>query len=178
MNAWTIRPATPDDIPAITANYRREVETGVATFELVPPDAADMADRMQRIVDGGFPYLVAERDGAFLGNAYAGPYRTRPAYSWTVEDSIYLAPEAQGIGLGRALLAAIIEESASRGFRQMVAVITGAEPPVSVRLHAALGFVEAGTLRSVGYKFGRWLDTVTMVRPLGIGDGSPPTPRP
>ena len=128
-----------------------------------------MARRQDALLAGGFPYLVAEDDGGILGYAYAGPYRARPAYRFTVEDSVYIAPEAQRHGLGRLLLERLITESEARGYRQMIAVIGDSAPDASIALHAALGFRLIGTFAAVGFKFDRWLDTVLMQRPLGHG---------
>ena len=164
-----IRPATPADIAAITRIYTHAVERGTASFELTPPDEAEMQRRMQDLLAGGFPYIVAEADGAPAGYAYAALYRTRPAYRFTLEDSIYIAPDRQGRGVGRALLTALIEASTVRGFRQMIAVIGDSEQAASIALHAALGFAYVGTLPNTGFKFGRWLDTVLMQRALGFG---------
>src|SRR6478609_2645884 len=169
-----IRPAALADIPAITRIYAHAVEHGTASFELAPPDEAEMTRRMQALLDGKFPYLAAELDGRVAGYAYAGLYRTRPAYRFTLEDSVYVAPEAQRRGIGRALLAALIEASAARGFRQMIAVIGDSEQAASIALHAALGFAPIGTFANVGFKFGRWLDTVLMQRALGPGGSAPP----
>jgi L-amino acid N-acyltransferase YncA len=169
-----IRPATPADIPAITRIYAHAVEHGTASFELTPPGEAEMAQRMQYLLDGRFPYLAAEVDGKIAGYAYAALYRTRPAYGFTVEDSVYVAPDAQRRGVGRALLAALIEASEARGFRQMIAIIGDSEQTASVALHAALGFAPVGTFSNIGYKFGRWLDTVLMQRPLGPASTTPP----
>jgi phosphinothricin acetyltransferase len=130
---------------------------------------------MQHLLDGKFPYLAAEIDGAVAGYAYAALYRTRPAYRFTVEDSVYVAPDMQNRGIGRALLAALIEAATARGFRQMIAVIGDSEQAASIALHAALGFVPIGTFPNIGFKFGRWLDTVLMQRPLGPGSTAPPT---
>src|SRR6185295_13179436 len=124
---------------------------------------------------GGYPYLVAETNGAVAGYGYAGPYRTRPAYQWTVEDSVYIAPDAHRQGIGRALLERLITESVQRGFRQMIAVIGDSAHVGSIELHRALGFAMIGTLISVGFKHGRWLDSVLMQRALGPGDGTNPT---
>jgi phosphinothricin acetyltransferase len=175
MPAPTIRPATLADIPAITAIYAHAVRHGTASFELEAPDETEMKRRMSSLCDGGFPYLAAEERGTLLGYAYAGLYRTRPAYRFSLEDSIYIAPDRQGRGIGRVLLDALIEESAALGFRQMIAVI-GDSPTqaASVALHRAAGFAMVGTLDSVGYKFDRWLDTVLMQRALGEGADSPP----
>ena len=169
-----IRPAALADIPAIARIYAHAVEHGTASFELAPPDEAEMTRRMQALLDGKFPYLAAELDGRVAGYAYAGLYRTRPAYRFTLEDSVYVAPEAQGRSVGRALLAALIETAAARGFRQMIAVIGDSEQTASIALHAALGFAYIGTLPSTGFKFGRWLDTVLMQRALGPGSTAVP----
>ena len=170
-----IRPATAADLAAVTAIYAEAVLTGTATFELQPPDRAEMLRRFAALSAGGFPYLVAEQHGDIAGYAYAGPYRARPAYRHTVEDSIYLAPTAQGRGLGRALLARLIEETARRGFRQMIAVIGDSANTASIRIHAHAGFALIGTHPNVGLKFGRWLDTVMMQRALGEGAATIPT---
>jgi len=169
-----IRPAALADIPAITRIYAHAVEHGTASFELAPPDEAEMTRRMHALLDGKFPYLAAELDGRVAGYAYAGLYRTRPAYRFTLEDSVYVAPEAQRRSVGRALLAALIETAATRGFRQMIAVIGDSEQTASIALHAALGFAYIGTLPSTGFKFGRWLDTVLMQRALGPGSTAVP----
>jgi phosphinothricin acetyltransferase len=171
----TIRPALAADIPAIAAIYAHAVLHGTASFELDPPDAPEMTRRQAALVDGGYPYLVAERDGVLLGYAYAGPYRPRPAYRSTVEDSVYVSPSAQGQGVGRALLGALIDACERSDFRLMVAVIGDAESRASIRLHESLGFSSVGALEPVGYKHGRWLATVLMQRVLGPGAGAPPT---
>jgi len=167
MTQPLIRSAAPQDIPAITDIYGRSVETATASFELEPPDPAEMERRYRALVDGGFPYLVAEADGRVAGYAYAAPYRPRPAYRFTVEDTVYIAPDMQRRGLGIALLNAVVRESAARGFRQMVAVIGDSPMQAgSIALHAAVGFVEVGRMPDVGFKFDRWLDTVLMQRAL------------
>ena len=171
-----IRPSEPADIAAITGIYADAVVHGTASFELEPPTEQEMACRRSTLVDGGFPYLVAERDGALLGYAYAGPYRTRPAYRFTVEDSVYVAHSAQGAGVGRALLSALIDAAEARGFRLMVAVIGDKASTGSIRLHEALGFDHVGVLEPVGYKHGRWLASVLMQRVLGDGAVTPPGP--
>jgi phosphinothricin acetyltransferase len=168
-----IRPCTASDIPAVAAIYRHAVETGTASFEIEPPDDAEMERRREALLTGNHPYLVAEHDGAIVGYAYAGLYRARPAYRSTVENSVYVREGEHGRGIGRALLAALIEEAGARDFRQMIAVIGDSANTPSIRLHAALGFEPVGTLRSVGWKHGRWLDTVLMQRALGPGDGAP-----
>jgi phosphinothricin acetyltransferase len=170
----TIRGSELRDIPAVTRIYRREVIGGSASFEIEPPDEAEMARRREAIVAAGCPYLVAEADGIVLGYAYAGPYRPRRAYRFTVENSVYVDAVARGRGVGRRLLAALVEAATAAGFRQMVAVIGDKENRASIALHTALGFVPAGVLRSVGWKHGHWLDSVLMQRPLGPGDAAPP----
>lgn len=169
-----IRPAAPADIAAITRIYAAAVKDGTATFEIDPPDQAEMARRHAELASGGYPYLVAERSGLIAGYAYAGTYRARPAYRWSVEDSIYIAPEFYRLGIGSALLARLIAEAEQRGFRQMIAVIGDSAQVPSIAVHAKAGFAHIGTLRSVGFKHGRWLDTVLMQRPLGNGDVAPP----
>ena len=170
----SIRAASQADIPAITRIYADAVERGTASFELEPPSEAEMTRRMQELTDNGFPYLAADVDGTLAGYAYAGPYRARPAYRFTVENSVYVAPEAQGRGVGRALLKALIEAAERSGYRQMIAVIGDSGQTASIALHAALGFAYVGTLPHVGFKFGRWLDTVLMQRSLGSGSTSAP----
>jgi L-amino acid N-acyltransferase YncA len=169
-----LRPCEPGDVPQITAIYAHAVRHGRASFELEPPDRTEMERRRDALVGAGYPYLVAEVGRAVLGYAYAGAYRPRPAYSGTVENSVYVAAAHQGRGLGRLLLARLIEEAERRGLRQMVAVIGDSANLASIRLHESLGFTHVGTLRSVGWKHERWLDTVLMQRALGIGDGAPP----
>jgi phosphinothricin acetyltransferase len=170
-----IRPSADTDIPAITTIYAHAVTHGTASFELDPPSEAEMARRRAAILEGGYPYLVAERGGKLLGYAYAGAYRTRPAYRSTVEDSIYVAPSAQGQGVGRALLLALIEACEALDFRLMVAVIGDEASHGSIGLHRSLGFEPAGILKGIGYKHGRWLSSVLMQRPLGRGTAEPPT---
>lgn len=173
--AYLLRPAERADLPAITAIYAEEVRTGTATYELVPPDEAAMAQRFGDLKAKHFPYLVAEeKGGRLLGYAYAGGYRPRPAYNWLVEDSIYLAPEARGRGVGTALLTRLIEECERLGFRQMLAVIGDAGNHGSIGVHRKLGFKMIGTMPATGLKFGRWIDTVLMQRPLGEDTGTIP----
>jgi phosphinothricin acetyltransferase len=169
-----IRPATPADSPAITRIYAHAVTRGTASFELEPPDEAEMTRRMEALLDGKFPYLVAEVDGAVAGYAYAGLYRTRPAYRFTIENSVYVAPDMHKRGIGKELLDVLIEASAARGFRQMVAVIGDSNQAASIALHRACGFEMVGPLKDVGFKFGRWLDTILMQRALGDGAKTPP----
>jgi phosphinothricin acetyltransferase len=172
--AIAVRDAAAADAPLLQAIYAHHVLHGLASFEEVPPDAAEMDRRRAEVQARGLPYLVVESDGRARGFAYAGPYRSRPAYRHTVEDSVYVAPDAAGRGLGRAALAAVIERCSARGLRQMVAVIGDSGNAASIGLHRALGFAEAGLLRSVGFKHGRWVDSVLMQRPLGPGDTIPP----
>jgi L-amino acid N-acyltransferase YncA len=169
-----IRAATAADIHAITAIYDHAVRHGTASFELEPPDAAEMTRRRQALVEAGYPYVVAEADGALAGYAYAGPYRPRPAYRWSVEDSVYVAPEMQRRGIGAALLERLIAEAEQRGYRQMIAVIGDSAQMPSIELHRAAGFRPIGTIEHVGFKLGRWLDTVLMQRALGPGAAAPP----
>ncbi|HMA56872.1 MAG TPA: GNAT family N-acetyltransferase [Pseudolabrys sp.] len=170
----TIRPATPADIPAITRIYAHAVERGTASFELTPPDQAEMARRFGELTTNNFPYLAALVDGALAGYAYAGPYRARPAYRFTVENSIYVAPDRQRHGVGKALLEALIDVCTERGFRLMVAVIGDSNQTASIRLHEAAGFKHVGVFENIGYKFDRWLDSVLMQRALGPGASTPP----
>jgi len=165
-----IRTASPTDVPAIAAIYRPAVEHGTASFELEPPDEAEMRRRFDAITSAGYPYIVAEQDGRVVGYAYVAHYRVRPAYRFSVENSVYVAPDAHGSGIGSALLAELIEQATARGFRQMIAVIGDSRQFASIALHRAAGFTFCGTIHSVGYKFGRWLDSVIMQRPLGDGD--------
>jgi L-amino acid N-acyltransferase YncA len=172
----TLRAADPSDIPAITAIYRDSVLNGTASYELTPPGEAEMAQRFAAIVEKRYPYLAAvDEAGALIGYAYASAFRTRPAYRWMVEDSIYLAPEARGRGVGRLLLDQLVAQCEALGFRQMIAVIGGAHP-ASVGLHRAAGFEEIGRIKGSGHKQGRWLDTILMQKALGEGDGTEPDP--
>jgi len=169
-----IRAATPADLVAVTAIYDHAVRHGTASFELAPPDTSEMARRRQALVDAGYPYLVAEIDGVIAGYAYAGPYRARPAYRWSVEDSIYVAPRMHRRGVGAALLGRLIADAEQSGFRQMIAVIGDSSQAPSIALHRAAGFRTIGTIENVGFKFGRWLDSVLMQRALGPGATKPP----
>lgn len=169
-----IRPSQPGDLPAICAIYAHHVSYGLATFEEEPPDVAELGRRRAELLARGLPHLVAELDGAVVGYAYAGPYRPRPAYRNTVEDSVYIAPERTGRGVGRALLSQLIDACEAAGYRQMVAVIGDSANTPSIGLHAALGFRQVGVFTSVGFKLRRWVDTVLMQRPLGPGDGELP----
>ena len=175
MTPLCIRPAAAGDVPAITRIYAHAVEYGTASFEIEPPDEAEMARRLRTMLDNNYPYLVAERAGAIAGYAYANAYRPRPAYRWSVEDSIYVAPDMQGQRIGSQLLARLIAEAEQRGFRQMIAVIGDSAQAPSIAVHAHAGFTHIGTLRAVGFKLGRWLDTVLMQRALGSGAAALPS---
>ena len=169
-----IRPARPDDCAEIAAIYAHHVLHGTASYETEPPDAAEIARWMERVLGHGWPWLIAEApDGQMLGYAYATQFRDRAAYRFVCEDSIYIRNEARGQGVGTALLGALLESCTAAGFRQMVAVIGGAEP-ASEALHARLGFTLAGRLAGIGRKHGRWLDTLYMQRALGPGSAEPP----
>jgi phosphinothricin acetyltransferase len=171
---FRLRSCEAADIPAITAIYAPEVLHGTASFETDPPDLAEMSRRREALLAGNYPYLVAEAPGGMIaGYAYAGLYRVRLAYHATVENSVYVHSDMHGRGIGRALLEEVIVQSAARGYRQMVAVIGDSANAASIALHRASGFEMVGTLRSVGWKHGRWLDTVLMQRALGAGDTTP-----
>ena len=169
-----IRAATIADIPAIAAIYGAAVTSGTASFELQAPDASEMQRRWQTITSGGFPYLVAEQAGVVQGYAYVSQYRPRPAYRFSVENSIYVSVDAHRAGVGRQLLATLIEAATAKGYRQMIAVIGDSGQSASIGLHRRAGFTFAGTIHAVGYKHGRWLDSVLMQRALGPGDREPP----
>lgn len=172
-----IRAAAPADLPAIAAIYDHAVRTGTATFELDPPDLAEMTRRYATLAASGYPYLVAIMEDVVTGYAYAGPYRPRPAYRFTVENSIYLAPHMQGRRIGTRLLQQLIEDCEAHGFRQMIAVIGDSANAASIALHVRTGFNMIGTLPNVGFKFGGWLDSVLMQRALGEGSASVPVDR-
>ncbi len=170
-----VRPASLADVGAIQAIYAHHVLHGLASFEVDPPSPDEMRRRFEASTRAGYAYLVAEDDGGVvLGYAYASAYRTRPAYRHTVEDSVYVAAQAIGRGIGRQLLLRLIADSEALGYRQMLAVIGDSANAASIGLHRACGFAQVGTLRSVGFKFGRWVDSVLMQRALGDGDQSPP----
>jgi phosphinothricin acetyltransferase len=172
-----IRNVRESDLADITGIYADAVRHGTASYELEPPSLDEMLKRFQALATGGFPYLVAELDGAVAGYAYAGPFRPRPAYRFVVEDSVYVAPDAKGRGVGRALLMRLIEEARTLGFRQMIAVIGDGRPDsASVKLHEALGFCHSGRLEGSGFKHGRWLDTVFMQLAMNGGATSLPDP--
>lgn len=171
-----IADATEADMAAVRDIYAHHVETGVASFEETAPDLAEMIQRRATILAKGLPYLVATCNGRVTGFAYAGPFRPRSAYRYTVEDSIYVDPESTGLGLGRMLLNALVERCTALGYRQMVAVIGGGQENArSVALHSKLGFNQVALLPSAGFKFGSWHDTLIMQRALGKGDSDIPT---
>src|SRR5215204_1676457 len=169
-----IRPSRDDDIAAITGIYGYHVLHGLASFEEVPPPAEEIGRRRADIVGRSLPYLVAERGGRVVGYCYAGPFRPRIGYRFKLEDSIYIDPAEVGRGIGRALLTPVLARCTELGYRQMVAVIGGRETVASIRLHQALGFREIGIIEAVGFKFGRWIDSVLMQRALGEGSATLP----
>ena len=170
----TIRPSHDNDVPAIAAIYAHHVQHGVASFEEMPPSVEEMVSRRAAILERALPYLVAEREGRVIGYCYAGPYRTRSGYRFSLEDSIYVNAEETGRGVGRLLLRPLLEQCSALGYRQMIAVIGGSETLPSIKLHQALGFSHIGVLPAIGFKFGRWIDTVLMQRALGPGSSLPP----
>jgi phosphinothricin acetyltransferase len=172
-----IRSATAADAPAVSSIYAYHVAHGTASFDTEPRSEAEMAAKIADCAARGWPFLVAETGGEVVGYAYATQFRDRPAYRWACENSIYIAPAAIGRGIGGRLLAALIEAAEQAGFRQMIAVVGGAEP-ASIALHRKAGFREAGRMKSVGRKHGRWLDTVYLQLPLGPGDTEPPEVEP
>jgi phosphinothricin acetyltransferase len=174
MTTPALRPATAADVAAIAAIYRPAVLAGTASFEVEPPDETEMLRRFTAITGAGYPYLVAVLDGQVVGYAYASAYRARPAYRFTVENSVYVAAEVQGQGIGALLLQALIDAATSKGYRLMVAVIGDSRNAASIALHRSAGFTFCGTIHSVGYKLDRWLDSVIMELRLGEGDKSTP----
>lgn len=175
--APVLRACVEADLAAVHEIYRVEVLEGTASFELEPPDLATIRQRFETIREAGLPYLVAEIDGRVAGYAYAGVYRPRPAYRFTVEDSVYVAPWARRRGSARALLDAVIADATAAGRCQMIAIIGDSAHVASIGLHRQAGFRMVGTLENVGWKFGRWLDTVIMQRPLGEGAAPLPVER-
>jgi L-amino acid N-acyltransferase YncA len=174
MSSLEIRPAVAADLSSITKTYEHAVRFGTATFELIPPDLAEMTRRFETLIDGGFPYIVAAIEGRVVGYAYAGAYRPRPAYRFTVENSVYLQPAIHRRGIGQQLLQRLIAECEARGFRQMIAVIGDSANAASIGVHSRCGFQMIGTHPYVGFKFGRWPDTVMMQRALGEGGTTVP----
>jgi len=175
--ALTIRPSTPADLPAITAIYAWNVTNGTGTFELEAPDQAEMTRRRDDVLAKGLPWLVAERDGTVLGYAYANLFRPRRAYRFCLEDSIYLANEARGQGVGKVLLAELLGRCEAAGARQMLAVIGDSANAGSIGVHRALGFEHVGVMKSAGWKFDDWRDVVIMQKALGPGDATVPQDR-
>ena len=179
MPPLTIRPSAAADLPAITRIYGHAIVHGTGTFETDAPDEAEMARRRDDVLSKGLPWLVAERDGRVLGYAYANHFRPRRAYRFCLEDSIYLADEAKGQGLGKLLLAELLARCEAAGARQMLAVIGDSANAGSIGVHRALGFEQIGLLSAAGWKFERWLDVVMMQKSLGLGqhcapvDGAP-----
>jgi L-amino acid N-acyltransferase YncA len=174
MSSLEIRPAAEADLPFITEIYDHAVRYGTATFELIPPDLAEMTRRFSALREGGFPYFAAALEGRVVGYAYAGAYRPRPAYRFTVENSVYLQPAIHRRGIGLQLMQKLIAECETRGYRQMIAVIGDSANAGSIGMHARCGFQMIGTHPDVGFKFGRWLDTVMMQRSLGAGGTTVP----
>ena len=169
-----IRPASLQDLPAVQSIYAYHVLHGLASFEEEPPPLEEMQRRYRDVTGQGLPYLAAEDKGEILGYGYCTLYRTRSAYRYTLEDSIYVKEGHQGKGIGKGVLAELIARCEALNYRQMIAVIGDSANAGSIKLHASLGFVRAGMLRSSGFKFGRWVDSVYMQRPLGTGDGAKP----
>jgi L-amino acid N-acyltransferase YncA len=173
MSDILIRPSTPGDLAAVSAIYAWNVAHGTGTFEIEAPDQAEMERRRADVVGKGLPWLVVERGGTVLGYAYANQFRPRPAYRFCLEDSVYLAPEAVGLGLGRLLLAELLARCEAAGARQMLAVIGDSGNAGSIGVHRRLGFAHTGTIKAAGRKFDRWLDVVVMQKSLGAGDTTP-----
>jgi L-amino acid N-acyltransferase YncA len=176
-HSTAIRTADKRDATAIANIYAEHVRTGTASFDTVPRSVADTEHKIEEITGRGWPFIVAERSGELLGYAYANQFRDRAAYSFACENSIYVRADCVGQGVGTSLLGALVEAATAFGFRQMIAVIGGGEP-ASVAVHSKIGFQHAGRMRSVGRKFGRWLDTVYMQLELGEGDREPPSNEP
>ncbi|HYL89747.1 MAG TPA: GNAT family N-acetyltransferase [Burkholderiales bacterium] len=170
-----VRPATPDDLPAIHEIYGHHVLHGLASFEEQPPPLAELRRRFDDVQSRGLPWLAADFGGVLAGYGYCAPYRTRSAYRYSLEDSVYVRNGAEGRGVGSALLSVLIQSSQDLGYRQLIAVIGDSANAASINLHASFGFLRVATLRSVGFKFGRWVDSVVMQRPLGAGDATPPS---
>ena len=174
MNGLIVRASTEADVARCAEIYGHHVLHGTASFEETPPDLAEMKKRRAAVLDLGLPYIIAEKEGRLLGYAYAGTYRPRPAYRYSVENSIYIDKDAVGLGVGKALLPPLIDLCAAAGRRQMVAIIGDSQHVASIKLHESCGFEMVGTFKSIGFKFGRWLDSVLMQRLLGPGDATAP----
>lgn len=175
MTAFALRDAAAEDFPAIAAIYAEHVRHGLASFEETPPSVDEMLERWRAITAGGMPYLVAHAGGEILGYSYASPYRARSAYRYSLENSVYVAAGGMRRGVGTRLLAELVRRCEKGPWRLMIAVIGDSANVSSIALHRKLGFQMVGTLRGVGFKHGRWVDTVLMQRPLGRGDGAPPS---
>lgn len=171
-----LRPAAPADLPAIHSIYSHHVLHGLASFEEEPPSVEELTRRFRDVTQKRLPYLVAEYGYEVAGYGYCAPYRARSGYRHTLEDSIYIRHDMTGRGIGKRLLEELIRRCEALGYRQIIAVIGDSGNAASIAVHAACGFLRVGTLRSVGFKFGRWVDSVYMQRPLGSGDGTRPTP--
>jgi L-amino acid N-acyltransferase YncA len=172
-NGATVRPANAGDLDSVAGIFAHYVTSSVATFEEVPPTLAQWRQRLVALAGEHLPFLIAEVEGTVAGYAYASPWRPKPAYRHTVEDSVYLAPTSRGKGLGRLMLDALLTGCATAGVRQVIAVIADSGDPASAALHHACGFTEAGRLTAVGYKHGRWIDTVLLQRAVGQVGQSP-----
>ena len=170
-----MRPATPDDLPAIHSIYSHHVLHGLASFEEAAPPLEEMRRRFDDVRGRGLPYLAADFGGTLIGYGYCAPYRSRSAYRYALEDSIYVRQGSEGRGVGAALLRELVERCEALGYRSIIAVIGDSANAASINLHAACGFLRVGTLRSAGFKFGRWVDSVLMQRMLGPGDATPPS---
>ena len=170
-----LRPALPEDLPAIQAIYAHHVLHGLASFEEEPPPLEEIRRRYDDVLKRGLPWLAADFGGVLAGYGYCAPYRSRTAYRYALEDSVYVRHGSEGRGVGSALLDALIERCEALGYRQLVAVIGDSANAASINLHASFGFLRVGTLRSVGFKLGRWVDSVLMQRPLRPGDATPPS---
>ncbi|QHF02969.1 MULTISPECIES: GNAT family N-acetyltransferase [Pseudomonas syringae group] len=177
MTTFTLRDACDNDMPAIQAIYAQHVLHGISSFELEPPSVEELLRRRALVLENGLPYRVAERAGELVGYGYVTPYRPRPGYRFTVEDSVYVRDGMGGLGIGRALLGDLVRYCEQGGWRQMIAVIGNSENAASIRLHESLGFHRAGVFESVGFKHGRWVDTVLMQRALGDGASTAPAER-
>jgi L-amino acid N-acyltransferase YncA len=169
-----IRPSHDEDVPAMAAIYAASVATGTASWEYEALDVAEFARRRAEVLANGYPYFAADLEGRIVGYSYASAYRARIGYRFTVEDSVYVFDEMQGRGIGKQLLATLIDECARRGYRQMIAVIGDSANLGSIRLHAACGFTQVALFKGIGFKFGRWLDSVQMQRTLGAGSNTRP----
>jgi L-amino acid N-acyltransferase YncA len=174
MNHIIVRDSIETDMAVVRRIYAHYVLNGLGSFEEKPPSVAELKRRRRRVIELGLPYLVCEIDGAVIGYAYAMLYRERSAYRYTLEDSVYVDEEKKRNGVGHALLSAVIARCEAGGWRQIIAVIGDSGNAASIRLHESLGFRPVGTLRSVGFKLGRWIDSVLMQRDLGAGDHAPP----